>query len=71
LAEVVASANDSKQAGFYTDFDPASGSWSAPGTVSDAMFGKMRTIIAAFIDETQRQLDDFIKFQGSATTSPA
>jgi AbiV family abortive infection protein len=65
LAEVVSSANDSKQAGFYTDFDPVSGSWSAPGTVSDAVFGKMRAIIAAFIDETQRQLDDFMKFRGT------
>jgi AbiV family abortive infection protein len=65
LIEMVSSANDSKQAGFYTDFDPASGSWSAPGTVSNAVFGKMRAIIAAFIDETQRQLDDFMKFQGS------
>jgi AbiV family abortive infection protein len=69
LIGVVSSANDSKKAGFYTDFDPASGSWSSPGTVSDAVFGKMRTIIAAFIDETQRQLDDFMRFRGSATTS--
>jgi AbiV family abortive infection protein len=69
LVEVVSSANDSKQAGFYTDFDPDSGSWSAPGTVSDAVFGKMRAIIAAFIDETQRQLDDFRGFRGSAPTS--
>jgi AbiV family abortive infection protein len=68
LNEVVSSANDSKQAGFYTDFDPASGSWSAPGIVSDAVFGKMRAIIAAFIEETQRQLDDFRGFRGNATT---
>jgi AbiV family abortive infection protein len=69
LVEVVSSANDSKLAGFYTDFDPASGSWSAPGAVSDAVFGKMRVIIAAFIHETRRQLDDFLKFRGSVPTS--
>jgi AbiV family abortive infection protein len=69
LVEVVSSANDSKQAGFYTDFDPVSGSWSAPGTVGDAVFGKMRAIIAAFIDETQRQLDDFRAFRGATTSS--
>jgi AbiV family abortive infection protein len=68
LVEVVSSANDSKQAGFYTDFDSASGSWSAPGIVSDAVFGKMRAIIAAFINETQRQLDDFRRSAGQ--TSP-
>jgi len=69
LVEVVSSANDSKQAGFYTDFDPVSGSWSAPGAVSGAVFGEMRAIIAAFIDETQRQLDDFREFRGSVPTS--
>lgn len=67
LVEMVTSANDSKQAGFYTDFDPSSGLWSTPGIVGDALFGKMRAVIAAFIDETQRQLDDFLRFRSKAT----
>ena len=54
----------------YTDFDPDSGSWSAPGTVGDAVFRRMRAIIAAFIGETQRQLDDFTKSRGSASAAP-
>lgn len=67
LLELVNSANDSKQAGFYTDFDPATGSWSTPGTGGSALFGKMRAVIAPFIDETQRQLDDFLRFRSRAT----
>jgi AbiV family abortive infection protein len=68
LAEVVASANDAKQAGFYTDFDPDSGSWSAPATVSDAAFGKIRGIIGDFVTETQRQVDQFRSFRETADT---
>jgi AbiV family abortive infection protein len=59
LAELLTSANTKKQSGFYTDFDPGSGSWALPGNVSRAEFEKVRTLIGEYIDETQRQLDNF------------
>jgi hypothetical protein len=59
LAGLLGSANARKQAGFYTDFDPHSGSWSAPAAVSDAEFGKIRALVGQYVAETQRQTDDF------------
>ena len=66
LADLLASANAGKQAGFYTDFDPNSGSWTSPGTVSSAEFAKIRTLIGDYVGETQRQIDDFRSFRSTA-----
>lgn len=63
LAGIAGSANAGKQAGFYTDFDPDSGTWSMPGTVSDAEFGRVRQMIGDFVAETQRQVDEFTAFR--------
>ena len=71
LAEFLNSANARKQAGFYTDFDPDSGSWSAPAAVSEAEFGKIRALVGQFVAETQRQTGDFISFRGAAAGSSA
>jgi AbiV family abortive infection protein len=60
LGEVVASANAGKHAGFYTDFDPDTGSWSAPGAVTGVEFEKIRALIAEFVAETERQIHDFV-----------
>ena len=70
LAGLLGSANARKQAGFYTDFDPDSGSWSAPAAVSDAEFGKIRALVGQYVAETQRQTDDFISFR-TAAAGPA
>lgn len=72
FAELLNSANAKKQAGFYTDFDPDSGSWSAPDAVSEAEFGEIRTLVGQFVAETQRQTGDFISFRDAAAgPSPA
>jgi len=59
LAGILGAVNAGKQAGFYTDFDPDTGSWSPPGTATEAEYGKVRTLIGDYVSETQRQLDDF------------
>jgi AbiV family abortive infection protein len=69
FAGLLNSANARKQAGFYTDFDPDSGSWSSPSAVSEAEFGKIRALVGQFVVETQRQTNDFISFQDAATRS--
>ena len=62
-------ANAGKQAGFYSDFDPDSGSWSSPRSVTGAEFAKIRALIADYVTETQRQLDEFTRHRpGSAVT---
>jgi AbiV family abortive infection protein len=70
LADLVASANARKQAGFYTDFDPESGCWSTPGTVSGTEFRKIRTLVGGFVTETQRQTSEFMSFW-NAPAGPA
>jgi len=52
--EFLTMANSSKQAGFYTDFDPDSGSWSSPGSVTEAEFAIIRALIGDYVTETQR-----------------
>lgn len=72
FADLLNSANARKQAGFYADFDPVSGSWTAPAAVSEAEFGKVRALVGQFVVETQRQTNDFLSFQDAATrSSPA
>jgi len=69
LATLLATANSGKQAGFYSDFDPESGSWSSPGSVTEAKFAKIRALIGDYASETQRQLDDFTRHRpGLAVT---
>jgi hypothetical protein len=63
LAELLAAANSWKQAGFYSDFDPDSGEWSSPGSVTDAEFAKIRALIGSYVTETQRQLDDVARYR--------
>jgi AbiV family abortive infection protein len=69
LAAVLATANPGKQAGFYSDFDPDSGSWSSPCSVSEGELAKIRALIGDYVTETQRQLDEFTRhWPGSAAT---
>jgi hypothetical protein len=70
LVALLVSMNAGKQAGFYTDFDPDSGSWTAPGTVSRTEFDRTRALIGEYAGETQRQIDDFGPLQ-SAAAGPA
>jgi AbiV family abortive infection protein len=44
LAGLLAAANSWKQAGFYSDFNPDSESWSSPGSVTDVEFVKIRAL---------------------------
>ncbi len=69
LAALLATANAGKQAGFYSDFDSDTGSWSSPGGVTEAEFAKIRALIGDYITETERQLGDFTRYRpGSAAT---
>ncbi len=65
LAGMLTEANSWKQAGFYSDFDPDSGEWSSPGSVTDAEFVKIRALIGGFVTETQRQLDEFTRYRAA------
>lgn len=65
LAGMLTEANSWKQAGFYSDFDPDSGEWSSPGSVTDAEFAKIRALIGDFVTETQRQLDEFTRYRAA------
>jgi hypothetical protein len=66
LHDLLAGANSEKRAGFYSDFDPESGSWSSPGSVTEAEFAKIRPLISEFVSETRRQLNEFIRHLGAA-----
>jgi hypothetical protein len=66
LVALLISMNAGKQAGFYTDFDLDSGSWTAPDTVSRTEFDRARVLIGEYVGETQRQIDDFGPLQGAA-----
>lgn len=63
LAGLLAAANSWKQAGFYSDFDPDSGSWSSPVSVTEAEFAEIRVLIGDYVGETQRQLDEFTQYR--------
>ena len=65
LAGLLAAANSWKQVGFYSDFNPDSGSWSSPGSVTDAEFAKIRALIGDYVSETQRQLDEFTRYRAA------
>jgi AbiV family abortive infection protein len=62
LADLLDAANSWKQAGFYSDFDPDSGSWSSPGSITEVEFTKIRALIGEYVSETQRQLDEFMHY---------
>jgi AbiV family abortive infection protein len=66
LARLLDAANSAKQAGFYSDFDPDSGEWSSPGSVTEAEFAKIRALIGDYVTETQRQFDEFTRYQAKA-----
>jgi len=72
LADLLTSANSWKQAGFYSDFDPDSGEWSSPSSVTAAEFAKIRSLISGYVTETQRQLDEFTRYRraGQARARP-
>lgn len=63
LRGLLATANSRKQAGFYSDFDPVSGSWSSPDSVTEAEFAKFRTLISDYVSETKRQFDEFTRYR--------
>ena len=65
LRGLLAAANSAKQAGLYSDFDPDSGSWSSPGSVTEAEFAKIRALIGDYVTETQRQFDDFTRYRAA------
>jgi AbiV family abortive infection protein len=66
LGELLSTANAGKQAGFYSDFDPGSGSWSSPSAVTEAEYAKVRALIGGYVSETQRQLDEFTGYRPPA-----
>jgi AbiV family abortive infection protein len=66
LAGLLSTANAGKQAGFYSDFDPDAGSWLSPSNVTEAEFAKIRALIGDYIGETQRQLDEFVRYRPGA-----
>jgi len=70
LAGLLAAANSGKQAGFYSDFDPDSGSWSSPGSITEAQFAGIRALIGDYVSETQRQIEEFTWYRsaGRATS---
>jgi AbiV family abortive infection protein len=71
LRSLLAAANSAKQVGFYSDFDPDSGSWSSPGGVTEAGFAEVRTLIGDYVTETQRQFDEFTRYRATAGQAPA
>lgn len=71
LRSVLTAANSAKQAGFYSDFDPDSGSWSSPGSVTEAEFAEVRALIGEYVTETQRQFDEFTRYRAEAAQAPA
>jgi AbiV family abortive infection protein len=68
---LLAEADTVKQAGFYSDFDPDSGSWSSPSSVTGAEFTKVRVLIGDYVAETQRQFDEFMRYRTPARQEPA
>jgi AbiV family abortive infection protein len=65
LRGLLAAANSAKQVGLYSDFDPDSGSWSSPGSVTEAEFAKIRALIGDYVTETQRQFDEFTRYRAA------
>ena len=65
LAGLLDAANSWKQVGFYSDFDPDSGSWSSPGSITEVEFTKIRALIGEYVSETQRQLDEFMHYHSA------
>lgn len=55
---LLAQAETWKQAGFYSDFDPASGTWLSPASISKADFQQIRGLIGDYLTDTRRQLDE-------------
>jgi AbiV family abortive infection protein len=71
VRELLGAANPAKQAGFYSDFDPDSGSWSSPGSVTEAEFVKIRALIGDYVTETQRQFDEFAGYRAAGGRASA
>jgi AbiV family abortive infection protein len=71
LHGLLAAANSAKQAGFYSDFDPDSGSWASPGGVTEVEFAKIRTLVGDYVTETKRQFDEFTSYRVRAGQVPA
>jgi len=69
LRRLLAAANSAKQAGFYSDFDPDSGS--SPASVTEAEYAQIRALIGDYVTETQRQFDEFTRYRPLAGQSPA
>jgi hypothetical protein len=51
--------HDARQSGLYSGFDPESGTWSSPASVTEAHYARPRVLAGNYISETQRQLDEF------------
>ncbi|MEU4499239.1 AbiV family abortive infection protein [Streptomyces sp. NPDC023998] len=58
-SELKDSANATKMAGFYTDFDPPTSKWRTPASVSQAEFEKTYNLAKAFQDATESIIKDF------------
>ena len=65
LTGLLDAANSWKQGGFYSDFDPYSGSWSSPGSLTEADVTQIRALVGEYVSETQRQLDDFTRYRAA------
>lgn len=59
LIELLASADVRKQAGFYTDFDPDTATWSSPNDIGLPEYETVQTLVNEFVVETERQIDTF------------
>jgi AbiV family abortive infection protein len=70
LTGLASTANAGKQAGFYSDFDPDSGTWSSPGSLTEADYAKVRVLIGDYISETQRQFNEFTHDQPAPGSRP-
>lgn len=66
LRGLLAAADSAKQTGFYTDFDPDTGSWSSPGSVTEAEFAEIGVLVGDYVTETQRQFDEFTRGRAAA-----
>ena len=58
IARLAVEANESKQRGFFVDFDEAASTWKTPSELGEPDFRRFRKFAKDFLDETFRQIAD-------------
>ncbi len=58
IARLAVEANETKQRGFYVDFDEAASTWKTPSELGESNFRRFREFARDFLDETFRQIAD-------------